>query len=160
MFYINVNIGVFLRYSRHGEGESVVVWELLAADIEGIESVGAVGAVFEQVFLGFGEFLPGFVLAESQTATAHSGRLNGKYQIVVVLTVEERHKPLFTCEALIDEQVFFIVSHRVAEIHVLDAPPVPLELVDNDPSEILLVDGIVASQRRTVVIEYHGLVLV
>jgi hypothetical protein len=31
--------------------------ELLATDIEGVESVGAVGVVFEEVFLGFGELL-------------------------------------------------------------------------------------------------------
>jgi hypothetical protein len=31
--------------------------ELFAADVEGVESVGAGGAVFEEVFLGFGEFL-------------------------------------------------------------------------------------------------------
>jgi len=32
-------------------------WEFLATDIEGVESVGAGGAVFEEVFLGFGELL-------------------------------------------------------------------------------------------------------
>jgi len=31
--------------------------ELLATDIEGVESVGASGAVFGEVFLGFGELL-------------------------------------------------------------------------------------------------------
>ena len=41
-----------------------MLWELLAADIEGVEGIGAVGAVFEEVFLGFGLFLHGFVLAE------------------------------------------------------------------------------------------------
>ena len=35
----------FLRYARHGEGESVVIREFLAADVEGIESVGAVGTM-------------------------------------------------------------------------------------------------------------------
>lgn len=35
----------------------IMYWEFLAADVEGIESVGAGGAVFEEVFLGFGELL-------------------------------------------------------------------------------------------------------
>lgn len=56
----------------------VVVGELFTADVEGIESIGAVGAVFEAVFLGFGEFFTGFVLAESEASAAHSGRLYGK----------------------------------------------------------------------------------
>ncbi|MDD6228595.1 MAG: hypothetical protein PUA94_06175 [Bacteroidales bacterium] len=38
--------------------KSVVEREFFAADVEGIESVGAVGAVFEQVFFGLGDFLP------------------------------------------------------------------------------------------------------
>lgn len=52
-----------LRYARHGEGESVVIWEFFAADVEGIEGVGAVGAVFEQVFFGLGELFAGLILA-------------------------------------------------------------------------------------------------
>ncbi len=43
-----------LYYAADVDGESVVVGELLAADVEGIKSVGAVGAVFQKVFLGFG----------------------------------------------------------------------------------------------------------
>ena len=35
----------------------IMYWEFLAADVEGVESVGAVGAVFWEVFLGFGELL-------------------------------------------------------------------------------------------------------
>ena len=35
-----------------------MLWELLAADIESIEDIGAVGAVFEEVFLRFGLFSP------------------------------------------------------------------------------------------------------
>ena len=39
--------------------------ELFATDVEGIEGVGAVGAVFEQVFFRFGKFLAAFVFAKS-----------------------------------------------------------------------------------------------
>ena len=35
-----------------------MVGKFFATDVEGIEGVGAVGAVFEQVFLGLGELLP------------------------------------------------------------------------------------------------------
>ncbi len=66
----------------------------------------------------------------------------------------------FPGEALVDKEVFFIVSHRIAEVHVLDAPTVPLELVDNHPTEVLIVDGIVAAQGGAFVVEHDGLVLV
>lgn len=39
--------------------------EFLAADVEGVECVGAVGVVFEEVFFRFGEFLARLVLAEA-----------------------------------------------------------------------------------------------
>ena len=62
-----------LRYARHGEGEGVVIREFFAADVEGIESVGAVGAVFEQVFLGLGEFFAGLILAEAVATVGDTG---------------------------------------------------------------------------------------
>ena len=33
------------RYTRHGESETIVIWEFLGTDVESIESVGAVGAM-------------------------------------------------------------------------------------------------------------------
>ena len=132
-----------LRYARHGEGESFVEREFFAADVEGIESIGAVGAVFEEVFFGFGELFAGLVFAEAVASAADTSRLDGEYQVLVVGAVEEWHEALFTCEALVDEQVFFIVSHRVSEVHGFATPALPLELVDYNPTEILLVDGIV-----------------
>ena len=35
-----------------------MLWELLAADVEGIEGIGAVGTVFEEIFLRFRLFSP------------------------------------------------------------------------------------------------------
>ena len=52
--------------------------ELGATDVEGIESVCAVGAVLEQVFLGLGEFLPTLVLAEAVSAAADPCSLQGE----------------------------------------------------------------------------------
>ncbi len=103
--------------ARHGEGKSIVVREIFAIDVEGIESVGAVGAVFEQVFFTLGKFLAGLVFAEAVASATDPCRLNGENQVLVVWAVEKRHKALLTCEALIYEQVFFIVSHRVSEVH-------------------------------------------
>ena len=47
-----------LYHARKVQAEISVLGEFGAADVEGIESVCAVGAVPEQVFLGLGEFLP------------------------------------------------------------------------------------------------------
>ena len=35
-----------------------MLWKLLAADIEGVEGIGAVGTVFEEVFFGLRLFSP------------------------------------------------------------------------------------------------------
>ena len=48
----------FLEYPADGDGGGGALGEFGTADVEGIESVCAVGAVPEQVFLGLGEFLP------------------------------------------------------------------------------------------------------
>ena len=42
-----------------------MLWELLAADIEGVEGIGSVGTVFEKVFFGLRLLLHGLVLAEA-----------------------------------------------------------------------------------------------
>ena len=65
--------------------------KFLAADVECIESVGAVGAVFEEVFFRFGKFLAAFVFAETVATAAYAGCLNGEDKVVVVLSVEEWH---------------------------------------------------------------------
>ena len=52
--------------------------ELGATDVEGIESVRAIGTVLEEVFLGLGEFLPTLVLAEAVSAAADPCSLQGE----------------------------------------------------------------------------------
>ena len=47
--------------------------ELFATDVESIESVGAVGAVFEQVFFALGKFLAGLILAEAVAPIGDTG---------------------------------------------------------------------------------------
>lgn len=117
--------------------------EFLAADVEGVEGIGAVGAVFEQVFLGFGELFAGLILAEAVAATADARGLYGENQVLVVRAVEERHEPLLSGKGVVDEKILLVVSHRVSDVHGLAAPALPLELMDYNPTEILLVDGIV-----------------
>ena len=105
-----------------------MLWELLAADIERIEGIGAVGAVFEKVFFGLRLLLHTFVLAEAVATSLHSCGLDGEDKVIVVLAIEVRHKALLPGKTLIDEKILFIMSHRVAEVHVDDLPSVALEL--------------------------------
>ena len=79
------------NYTRNIDRESVSIWKFLAADVESIESVCAVCAVFEEVFFRFGKFFAAFVLAETIAASAHAGCLNGEDKVVVILAVEEWH---------------------------------------------------------------------
>ena len=74
--------------------------ELLATDVEGIECGGAGGAVFEEVFLGFGEFLARLVLAEAVAPSAHSCRLDARIRPGLLLRLKKGHKALLTSEAL------------------------------------------------------------
>ena len=117
--------------------------EFFGTDVESIESVGAVGAVFEEVFFRFGKFLAAFVFAETVSAAAYAGCLNGKDKVVVILSVEEWHKALLAGKTLVDEKVFLIVPHGIAEIDRLDSPAVAFKLVDDHPTEVLFVYGIV-----------------
>ena len=49
-----------------------MLWKLLAADIERIEGIGAVGMVFEKVFFGLRLLLHRLVLAEAVAPSLHS----------------------------------------------------------------------------------------
>ncbi len=104
--------------------------ELLAADIEGVEGICAVGTVLKEIFFRFGLLLHRFVLSEAVATALHAGGLDGEDEVVVVLAVEVRHEALLAREALVDEEILFIVAHRVAEVHVLHLPAVAFELVD------------------------------
>ena len=55
--------------------------ELLAAYIEGVEGICAVGAMLEEIFFGFGLLLHGFVLAEAVATALHSGTLDGEDEV-------------------------------------------------------------------------------
>ena len=133
--------------------------ELLTADIQRIECVGAIGTMLQQVLFGFRLLLHRLVLMEAVASAFDTGRLDSEDEIIVILAVEERHKALLTSKALVDEQVLLIVAHRVAQVHILYLPPVALKLMDDDIAEVLVVDGIVRAERRGVVVEDDRLVL-
>ena len=99
--------------------------------------------MFEEVFFRLGKFLAAFVLAKTVAAAAHAGCLNGEDKVVVILSVEERHKALLSGKTLVDEQILLIVPHGIAEIDSLDSPAVAFKLVDDHPTEGLFVDGLV-----------------
>jgi hypothetical protein len=120
-----------------------VLRELLTADVERVESVGAVSTVLEQVLFGLRLLLHRLVLAEAEASAFDTGRLDGEDKIIIVLTVEERHEALLASEALVDEEVLLIVAHRVSEIDVIDLPPVALKLEN---------DGIILSGIRIVLL--------
>ena len=129
-----------------------MLWELLAADIERIEGIGAVGAVFEKVFFGLRLLLHRLVFTEAVASTLHSCGLDCEDKVIVVLAVEVRHEALLPGKALIDEKILFIMSHRVAEVHVNDLPSVALELMYYHPMEVLVVHGIVRAEGSGIVV--------
>ena len=79
----------WLEDAAYWHADCIVDGEFLATDIEGVESIGAGGAVFEEVFFRFGEFLARLVLAEAVAPSAHSCRLDGKNKAGIVATVEK-----------------------------------------------------------------------
>ena len=120
-----------------------MVREFFTADIKSIESVGAVRAVFEQVFFRFCEFFAGFILAETVKSLADLCGLIGEDSFLVVRAIEERHKPLFPCETLIDEKIFLVMAHQATDVNGFYSPTILIEFIDYKPTENLLVDGIV-----------------
>ena len=69
--------------------------------------------------------------------------MNGEDYVIVILSVEERHKALLSGKTLVDEQILLIVPHGIAELDRFDSPAVAFKFVDYNPTEVLFVDGIV-----------------
>ena len=137
-----------------------MLWELLAADIECVEGICAVGPVFEKIFFGLRLLFHRLVFAEAVATSLHSCGLDGEDKVIVVLAVEVRHQALLPGKALVDEKIFLIVSHRVAEVHVNDLPSMTLELMDYHPVEVLVVHGIVRAEGGGIVVVDDRLVWV
>jgi len=116
--------------------------------------------MFEQGFFRLFELFSAFVFSKTVPPARYAGRLYRKNEVVVVLPVEKGHEPLFAGETLIDQEVFLVVPHRVPEIDIDDRPTVPLEFVANHPVKVLVVDGIVGSESRGIVVINDGLIFV
>ena len=61
-------------------------------------------------------------------------------------------------EGVVDEKILLVVVHRISEVHRLNAPAVPLELLDYIIMEVLVVDGIVRAEGGSIVIIDNRLV--
>jgi hypothetical protein len=59
--FVNEKRNLGLGNSAERDGGCGLLWELGTADVEGVESVCAIGAVLQEVFLRFRQFLSAFV---------------------------------------------------------------------------------------------------
>ena len=51
------------------------------------------------------------------------------------------------------------INEAGRDIHVIDRPAMAFKLMDDNPSEILVIDGIVRAKSCSIVVENDGLVL-
>lgn len=70
---VNFNFWGLQNSSGVDGNGGAVVGEFFAADVEGVEGIGAIGAVFEEVFFCLGEFFAAFVFLETVAPTGYSG---------------------------------------------------------------------------------------
>lgn len=127
----------------HSDTCRVRLWELLTPDVLGVKSIRHICTVFDEVFFRLGQFLPTFILAEAVAPTSNARSLYSQDEVVIVLSVEERHEPLLPGKAQVDEQILLVVPHRISQIHIVNCPSVAFKLMNDDTSEILVFHGIV-----------------
>lgn len=104
-----------LSHPTHANWVQIMLWEFLAADIECVEGIGAVGSVFEKVFFGLRLLFHRLVFAEAVASSLHSCGLDGEDKVIVVLSVEVRHKALLTDKALVEvvSKLLFCYIHII-----------------------------------------------
>ena len=144
--------------SADADTHCVVIRELLTTNIQCVKSVSTICSMLQKRLFAFGQLLASLIFSETISAASDPGGLDCENEVIVVLSVEERHEALLSCEALVDEKVFLIVAHRVSDVDGFDLPAVTFKFVGDDPTEVLLVDGIVRAEGGSVVIKDHGLV--
>lgn len=120
--FVNEKRNFQLGNSADNDRRKVILRELGAADVEGIESVRAICAVLQEVFFCFGKFLSAFVLAEAVPATRNACRLECQDKIFIVLSVDERHEFPATGKGFVYLKILLVVLHRVADIDILYLP--------------------------------------
>ena len=123
--------------------------EFLYADEQGVERIGAVGAVLELVFFRFSQFLAPFILA----TVIDSCGANRQEEVAVIILVDEHEVVRLTDEHTVDEQLLLDVRHLSADALVNDIPPVPLQDGNNRSMEVVVVQRIVIADERRVIVE-------
>ena len=94
--------------------------EFRATNIQRIESVSAIGAVLQEVFLRFRKFLPSLIFVEAVPATTNACRLQCQDKIFIVLPVDERKVLLFLLYAIIFQLKCCFISFFCDFAHFFD----------------------------------------
>ena len=92
----------FLSESGVIDTRNDLLREFFAPNVQSIEGIRAICAVFEKIFFGLRKFLAGLVFVEAISSVYDAGRLNCEQQIIVVLTVKKWHQSLLSLEGLVD----------------------------------------------------------
>ena len=79
-----------------------MLWELFAADVEGVEGIGAISTVFEKVFFGLWLLLHRLVLAEAVASSLHSCGLDSEDKVIIAT------EPLQNVVTHIDRKTFYV----------------------------------------------------
>ena len=99
--------------------------------------------MFEEVFFRFGEFFAALDFCKTVAAAGNFGRLESEDEVGVVGAVDERGQSLTSGESAVYEGIFFILAHGGSDIYGFAVPPGAPELIDDPPTEVLGVYGIV-----------------
>ena len=110
--------------SADADTHCVVIRELLTTNIQCVKSVSTICSMLQKRLFAFGQLLASLIFSETISAASDPGGLDCENEVVVVLTVEEWQKALLAGKTLIDEKIFLIVPHGIAEIDCLDSPAV------------------------------------
>jgi len=88
-----------LQNSRPRCGEHIAVRKFFRSDVEGIESVGAVGAVFEQVFFVLYEFFTALTLRTTPAVLMNFASSMSSHE-----SVSELELPGRSCEMMMAQE--------------------------------------------------------
>ena len=85
-----------LSYTTNCNAIKIMLRKFLTPNIQRIKSIRAIGAVLQQILLRFRILLCRLVLSEPVATTFYASRLHRKNKVIIILSVEVRHEPLFT----------------------------------------------------------------
>lgn len=139
--------------SEHGASGDIAIGlrEFLYANHECVEGIGAIGASLQLVLLGLCQFLSSLILL----AIIHTSKADGYEQIFIVLAVDHGTVLSLAHEHTVDEQHLLQVSHRVAQIDLVDIPAMVCEIVGDEGMEVIIHQGVVVAHEGRVVVEVN-----